>query len=181
VTLERTMAGKEKEPKAEEKPSEAPAKKKLPMNLIVTAVAVLALEGGTVGLMLKMSGGPKRVEAEPVATAPAPEVIKDVEVPIVDAKLPNNLSGHLFLYDIAVVAKVSEKNKDKVTDLLTDRAAELKDRIRTIVASSDPKYLNEPGLETLRRQINYQLDQDLGPDLIKDLLIPKCTPYRAEF
>ena len=69
----------------------------------------------------------------------------------------------------------------QLDELLKERSAEIKDKIRTIIASSDRKSLSEPGLETLRRQIMYQLEQDLGKDLIKDLLIPKCTPYRAEF
>jgi hypothetical protein len=127
------------------------------------------------------SGGPKRALAETPATQPANAVDKDAEVPIVDAKLPNSSAGHLFLYDIQVVAKVSEKNKAKVTDILTERAAEVRDKIRTIIASSEKKTLDEPGLETLRRQISYQLEQDVGPDMIKELLIPKCTPFRAEF
>ena len=79
-----------------------------------------------------------------------------------------------------VVAATPEKNKAKLTDLFTEKEAQIRDRIRTIVASSDPKALGEPGLETLRRQIAYQLEQDLGKDLIKEILIPKCTPHRAE-
>lgn len=173
------MSAKEKP--AEKPEAEAAPKKKLPIKMIATALAVVLLEAGTVGGMWMMSSGPKRVEAEPPATAPAEKVIKDTEVPIVDAKLPNNQGGRLYLYDITVVAKISEKDKEKVTSLLQERAAEIKDKIRTIVASSEPKSLNEPGLETLRRQITYQLEQDLGQDLIKELLIPKCTPYRAEF
>jgi len=119
--------------------------------------------------------------AEIPAAAPKEEVEKDAEVPIIEAKLPNNQTGRLFLYDLNVVAKVSEKEKTKVEELLKERQAEVKDRIRTIIASSDPKSLSEPGLETLRRQLSYQLEQDLGHDLIKELLIPKCTPFRAEF
>ena len=130
---------------------------------------------------MMMAGGPKRVIAEVPATAPKEVVERDAEVKILEAKLPNNLRGRLFLYDLQVVAKVDEKNKVKVTELFAERDAEIRDRIRTIIASSDPKSLEEPGLETLRRQIGYQLEQDLGKDLIKELLIPKCTPFRAEF
>ena len=44
---------------------------------------------------------------------------------------------------------------------IKDREALIQDRIRTIIAQSDPEKLgggSEPGLETLRRQVKYQLD-----------------------
>ncbi len=176
---------------ANEKPAAAPApapaeeakdapKKKGGMKMIIAAAVVVVLEVGTVFVTAKMAGGPKQVVAAPPASAPAEKVEKDAEVKLIDAKLPNSLSGRLYLYDLAVVAKVPEKNKEKVTALFTEREAEIKDQIRTIIASSDPKSLGEPGLETLRRQISYQLEQDIGKDLMKDILIPKCTPIRAE-
>jgi flagellar basal body-associated protein FliL len=180
------MAGKEA-PKAEAAPAaaEEKPKKKFPLQMIIVAAAVVVLEGGTVGVMMMTSGGPKRAIADTPTTQPAIEVEKDAEVPILDAKqdgkLPNSSSGHLYLYDIMVVAKVNDKDKDKVSGILTERSAEIRDKIRTIIASSEKKTLDEPGLETLRRQIAYQLEQDIGKDLIKELLIPKCTPYRAEF
>ncbi len=177
---------------ADEKKKEAPAaesgheegKKKgggLPVKMIGIALAVVLLEVTTVVMTMMMAGGPKKAVAEVPVAAPKEEVQKDVEVPIIEAKLPNNQTGRLFLYDLAVVAKVEDKNKMKVEELLKERQAEVKDRIRTIIASSDPKSLAEPGLETLRRQISYQLDEDLGHDMIKELLIPKCTPFRAEY
>lgn len=176
---------------AEEKKKEAapPAegggeKKKgggLPVKMIGIALAVVLLEVTTVVMTMMMAGGPKKAVAEVPVAAPKEEVEKDAEVPIIEAKLPNNQTGRLFLYDLAVVAKVGEKQKTKVEELLKERQAEVKDRIRTIIASSDPKSLQEPGLETLRRQLSYQLEEDLGHDLIKELLIPKCTPFRAEF
>ena len=176
------MAGKE------EKKSEAPAaeaaapKKGLPIKAIAVAVAVVVMEVATVGVTVMMSGGPKRVVAAPPTTAPAEVHEKDAEVKLVDAKLPNSKRGanRLYLYDLSVVAKVAEKEKEKTKALFEERDAEIKDRIRTIIASSLPEALDEPGLETLRRQIKYQLEQDIGKDIIKDLLIPKCTPMRMD-
>jgi len=174
---------------AKEKPDAAPAapaeeketpKKKGGMKMMVAAAVVVLLEVGTVALTMKMSAGPRTVMAGPPATAATTPAEKDAEVKLIDAKLPNALSGKLWLYDMQVVAKVSEKHKEKVTALFTERESEIRDRIRTIVASSDPKSLAEPGLETLRRQIAYQLEQDIGKEQIKEVLIPKCTPIRAE-
>ena len=158
--------------------AEAPKKSSM-MKMGVMAAVVLVLEGGTVLATMKMTAGPKRAVAEEIVKAPEPEP-KDVEVDLMKDVLPNNIGGRPFLYDLQIVAKVSEKNKDKAKELFTARDAETRDRIRTIVASSDPKSLEEPGLETLRRQIAYQLEQDLGKDgkdLVKEVLIPKCTPH----
>jgi len=173
------------------KPAEAPAaaapeapKKNSMMKMIIVAVVVLVLEGGTVGVTMMLSAGPKKVMAEQPATAPAEAVEHDVEVKLIDARLPNSVGGREYLYILSIAAKVDEKNKVKATELLAERESETKDRIRTIIASSDPKSLAEPGLETLKRQIAYQLDEILGQDgkgLIKEVLIPQCTPQRAEY
>ena len=164
-------------PPAEEK--DAP-RKKGGMKMIVAAAVVVLLEAGTVAVTVKMSSGPRPALAETPATATAAAAEKDAEVKLVEAKLYNSQSGKLWLYDMQVVAKVSDKDKEKVTGLFAEHESEIRDRIRTIIASSDPKSLAEPGLETIRRQIAYQLEQDVGKDLVKEVLIPKCTPIRAE-
>ena len=49
----------------------------------------------------------------------------------------------------------------------------IQDRVRTIIAESDPDKLgggSEPGLETLRRQVKYQLDE-------YGLPAPMLSPY----
>ena len=168
------------------KPAEAPAADAPgaahqggPPTILVAGIVVL-MEAATVGLTMMMSGGPRRAAADPPTSAPAQAVEKDTEVKLIEAKLPNS-KGRLYLYDLQVFAKVGEKNKDKVTELFNDREAEIKDHIRTIIAGFDQQSLSEPGLETLRRQIAYQLDQDIGKDLVKEVLIPKCTPIRADY
>jgi flagellar basal body-associated protein FliL len=176
---------------ASEKPAEKPAapaeeskdaapKKKGGMKLIIAGAVVVVLEIGTVFVTAKMAGGPKQATAAPPTSAPAETIEKEVEVKLIDARLPNAQRGPLYLYDLAVVAKVAEKDKEEVTKAVAEREAEIKDQIRTIIASSDPKSLAEPGLETLRRQISFQLEHDIGKDLIKEILIPKCTPQRYE-
>jgi flagellar basal body-associated protein FliL len=170
---------------ANEKPAAAPAPagkdeaappKKGTLKIAIAAMIVVLLEVGTVFVTMKVSGGPKTVIAEPTATAPAEKIEKDTEVKLIDAKLPNIQSGKIYMYDLQVVVKVLEKNKEKITDLFAEKEAEIRDHVRTIIASADPQALAEPGLETLRRQINYQLEQDLGKELIKEVLLPKCTP-----
>jgi len=160
----------------------APAKKSPMIKMAIVAGAVVILEIGTVGITMTMSGGPKHVIAEPLPAPVATVQPKEVEVKLIDARLPNSQAGgRLYLYDLQGVTTTDETNKTTVTELFTEREASIRDRIRTIIASSDPKTFAEPGLETLRRQIAYQLEQAIGKDLIKEVLIPKCTPIRGEW
>jgi len=83
---------------------------------------------------------------------------------------------------IFVVCK-SEYEK-QVKDALKEREALIKDRVRTIIAQSDPEKLvggSEPGLETLRRQVKYQLDTIVGEGMIEEVLVPKCIPFRTDY
>jgi flagellar basal body-associated protein FliL len=76
------------------------------------------------------------------------------------------------------------EHEAKVTETLKSRAALIKDRIRTIISQIDPEKLGggqEPGLETLRRQVKHQLDEILGEGIIDEVLVPKCIPFRTDF
>lgn len=128
-------------------------------------------------------GGEHGEHGEPGAPA-----VKDgkaaVEVPVLEFRSPNKQSGRTFLYDISIVVSTKGAIEDKVKQKIKDREALIKDRIRTIIAQSDPEKLNggtEPGLETLRRQIKYQLDEIVGEGMIDEVLVPKCIPIRTDY
>jgi flagellar basal body-associated protein FliL len=109
---------------------------------------------------------------------------KSVEVQIVDFRAPNKQSGRMFLYDVTIFAVTKGEDEKQVKDIITDRDALIKDRIRTIIAQSDPDKLgggSEPGLETLRRQVKYQLDEIVGEGMIDEVLIPRCIPFRTDY
>ena len=81
-----------------------------------------------------------------------------------------------------MVCKIDYEKQVKET--LKDREALIKDRVRTIIAQSDPEKLvggSEPGLETLRRQVKYQLDTIVGEGMIEEVLVPKCIPFRTDY
>jgi flagellar basal body-associated protein FliL len=80
------------------------------------------------------------------------------------------------------VAKGAQKEKVEAT--IKEREGLIKDRIRTIIAQSDPEKLgggSEPGLETLRRQVKYQLDEIIGEGIIDEVLVPRCIPFRTDY
>lgn len=107
-----------------------------------------------------------------------------MEIAVVDFRAPNKLSGRTFLYDVSIFVSVKSEHEAAVTQALKDREAMIRDRIRTIIAQMDPDRLNganEPGLETLRRQVKYQLDEMIGEGLIEEVLVPRCIPFRTDF
>jgi len=109
---------------------------------------------------------------------------KTVEINVIDFKAPNRLSGRLFLYDVSIFVVTKGEFSDKLKQIIKDREALIKDRVRTIIAQSDPDKLGgggEPGLETLRRQVKYQLDEIIGEGMIEEVLVPRCIPFRADF
>lgn len=109
---------------------------------------------------------------------------KTVEVPVVDFRATNKISGRTLLFDVSIFAVVKGDNEERVKNTIKDREALIKDRVRTIIAQSDPEKLgggSEPGLETLRRQVKYQLDEIVGEGMIDEVLVPRCIPFRGDY
>ena len=109
---------------------------------------------------------------------------KSVELNVLDFKAPNKVNGRTFLYDVSIFVVCKSDYEKQVKDTLKEREALIKDRVRTIIAQSDPEKLvggSEPGLETLRRQVKYQLDTIIGEGMIEEVLVPKCIPFRTDY
>lgn len=107
-----------------------------------------------------------------------------IELQVVDFRAPNKLSGRTFLYDVSIFVVTRGEHQEKVKGAISSRDALIKDRVRTIIAQSDPEKLgggSEPGLETLRRQVKYQLDEIIGEGLVDEVLVPRCIPFRTDY
>jgi len=106
-----------------------------------------------------------------------------VELSLVEFKAMNRQSGRALLYDVSIFVSVRSDHQEAVQQKIKDREALIKDRVRTIIAEMDPEKLggSEPGLETLRRQVKYQLDEIVGDGMIEEVLVPRCIPYRSDF
>ena len=109
---------------------------------------------------------------------------KTVEVRVLEFKAPNKMTGRTFIYDIKFCVLTKGEFQSRVEDTIKEREALIQDRIRTIIAQSDPEKLggaSEPGLETLRRQVKYQLDEIVGEGMIDEVLVPRCIPLRTDY
>ena len=115
---------------------------------------------------------------------PAVDKKKTIEINVLDFKAPNKMAGRTFLYDVSIYVVTKNEFAEDVKQTIKDREALIKDRVRTIIAQSDPEKLgggSEPGLETLRRQVKYQLDEIIGEAMISEVLVPRCIPFRTDY
>ena len=135
-----------------------------------------------VAIELTGGGGEKGVDGKGIDAGSLKK--KRSEINVVDFKAPNVQNGRRYIYDVSIFATVKGDDEQKVKDAIKERDALIRDRIRTIIAQMDPEKLgggSEPGLETMRRQVKYQLDEIIGEGMIDEVLVPKCIPFRAEF
>lgn len=97
----------------------------------------------------------------------------DAEVSIGQIIGFNRTSGRLMMVRIEVVVVVAKEKEENLKKLAELRKATISDRITTIVRAAEPRFFNEPGLETIRRQVKFELDKVVGDDkLIVEVLIP---------
>jgi flagellar basal body-associated protein FliL len=106
---------------------------------------------------------------------------EQIEVALPEINAFNKREGRLFLYNLEVTVVVHKKCADNVKKVLDLRTSTILDRFNTVIRSADSKYLNEPGLDTLRRQFRFELDKVLGDDeVLLDLLIPRFYQSPAD-
>lgn len=159
--------------------------------MLIEAVVLFAgfkfLAGGTpkaaVGADL-VEGGTKSPDGKDAGGATSQPSNQPIEVQLIDFKALNKLSGHSFLYDVSIFVTVKPQFESQVEDAIKSHQALIEDRVRTIIAELDPEKLgggSEPGLETLRRQVKYQLDEILGEGLVDEVLVPRCIPFRTDY
>ena len=106
------------------------------------------------------------------------------EVGIDSFRAPNRQNGRTYLWDVALSVRVKAGVKEQVEAKLKNSKGLVLDRMNGIIAAIDPQKLNgavEPGLETLRRQVKYQLNQILGEGVVDEVLVPRCIPYRMDY
>jgi len=102
----------------------------------------------------------------------------EIQIGAVDAV--NSREGRPYVYHFDVSALIHPSQKDACKQFVDARGATIRDRLDTVVRNSDPKFLSEPGLETLRRQIKFELDKiSKNEKLFDEILITKFLKTRA--
>lgn len=108
------------------------------------------------------------------AMPPPPPMDGMSEIEIADSRLHNVRSGRSMIVRIKVSCLVTAAKSEQLKTLITQRKSRLHERVCSVIRNAEPKLLDEPGLETVKRQLKYELSQVLGdPELIRDILIPE--------
>ena len=89
-----------------------------------------------------------------------------VEVPlkVVGERLGNRKQGTLFIYDTEIFVYVRARNRDRMEAEIERLSADLRAEIRGLWRTSDPRHFEEPGLETLTRQVTALISERAGND-----------------
>jgi len=96
------------------------------------------------------------------------------EVELVECRPSNRMGGKLITFHIRVSGLVTAGDKERAIELVEAKKARLEDGVNIVIRSAEPKHLNEPGLETIKRRLKYEIGRVFGDDeLIKDVLLPQ--------
>jgi flagellar basal body-associated protein FliL len=154
-------------------------------------VGVIVAEGALIFGAMRLLGDSGAASAAGGEIAPTAAAANDsafdsdtpadvAEIVVAETDAFNDRSGRLHMYHIQVTAVVRAAAAERLEKLVEQRSGTIRDRINTVIRGADPKHLNEPGLETLRRQIQFELNKIVGNDsLILELLIPELLQSRT--
>jgi hypothetical protein len=177
---------KESDPAKAEAAAATPAKGGMKKTAIIL-VAVLALEGGTVAVTMWLSQ-PKQAEAKALHADDPMELEKKkiVETALATGKFPNMKTGRNILYDMEIFITSRKGDEAHVKQVMDSSKAQIGMEVATIIRKAEPEWFGEPTLATLRRQIKAAMDERFGKDveekpIVQEVVITKCTPYRADF
>jgi flagellar basal body-associated protein FliL len=165
----------------------APAAKPKPgMKTMVIVAALMVVEGAAVfGVMSMLGHKPAEAEAKHIEGEAEADEEKLVEVPLTEDKFQNMQTGKVWMWDASIFFQVKKKHQDDVVSALGERAAEVKEGIARIFRRARHNELQEPGLETLNRQLTAFLNETLGPTAeghpkVVRVLIPKCRGFKTD-
>ena len=168
--------------------AEAPAKSKPPIKTIVVILALLVVEGAAIIFFMTMLGEPSEVSAVDVVADPEAAGETLVELTVLQEKFSNSKQGRLWIWDMQIDIAVAIKNQAAVQDVLDRRTSTIQAGIGRIVASAQHAYFQEPGYDTIRRQImDFLNDPDVigtdpeGEPMVDDVLIPSCIGFPADY
>ncbi|MFH1419578.1 MAG: hypothetical protein ABII12_14980 [Planctomycetota bacterium] len=117
------------------------------------------------------------------ATQPAEPWTESDELEVCRLRVQNAGSGHrTTLYNVTVVIRVHKSNAEKAQHFLESRKNTIEDALGRIVRGAEESQLAEYGLETLKRQFRFELNELIGDDTtIEQVLIPECMPLHTGF
>ncbi|MBX2852207.1 MAG: hypothetical protein KTR15_10715 [Phycisphaeraceae bacterium] len=145
---------------------QAPAKKKLPMKMIIILAVVMVVEGAIFGAAYFILGDkPPAVQAEGLDEDDKASEFELVEVLLIGDKFQNTRQGaQAYLYDATVYVVVQERHRAIIETEIEDQMARISQEVTEVFARAEPAQLNEPDRLTLKRQILDRCEKRFGDD-----------------
>jgi flagellar basal body-associated protein FliL len=107
---------------------------------------------------------------------------ESAELEVAKLRVQNSNGSRTLLCSVTVVVRVHQSDVEKIKEFLENRKNTINDALSRIIRSADEKHLNEPGLETLKRQFRFELSSLINNDtIIEQVLIPECMPLPTGF
>ena len=151
--------------------------------LLLIVAGLMVVEGmGIFALMKVVSPTPEVAEAaEDEGTPGDPfNLSGEVELTLCEISAFNSKEGRLYVYNADISVLVASEDREKIERFIEVREQSIKDRIQYVFRLADPKDLNDPSLETLKRQLRFEFNNLLGgKELITEVLIPKLLQSRT--
>lgn len=164
--------------------NEQKPKSKMPLKTMIIIASVFIIEAGAVSMFWIMHGAPDPADATN-AIAKTEEKSREglAEILLAESfQVDNYMKGTstrtmVTLEVFATYLEGDEQvNVEKVTMLVEKHRSEIRDRIRTIIASAQPQDLTDPKLEVVKRIIKTEIGEIIGEEFIQEILLPKCSP-----
>jgi flagellar basal body-associated protein FliL len=165
-------------PVAEVPQPEAKKSKKGMLAAMLIVGGMMVLEGAALFALIKFtSPDPASAEAARIGGEDEEEdadASQDAfaEIDLGECRPTNAKTGRLITYVISVSILVKQEELEGAQKLAEEKDGRIKDRILFIVRSADPNHLKEPGLDTIRRRLRFELEGIFKKDgLIQNVLI----------
>lgn len=163
------------------------APKKSPMKTMIIVGAVMVVEAVVVAGLVMFSGvGASKSSAAELEGVEQADREQMVEIKLVEANFPNNTRGRTWLWDTEIYLQVRKRNEELVNKVLEQRKAEIHSGIRLTFSQIHDAQLQEPGSQTITRQVAAFVNDIFGEDpdgnpRVERVLLTKLAGFPADF
>lgn len=166
---------------------DTPAKKKLPLRMLVIVGIVMVVEGAIFGAGFILFGEkPPAVSAQGLSPDDKAVEFEHVEVLLIGDKFQNTRSGaQAYLYDATIYVVVQNRHRTHIEGEIESNMARISQEVTEVFARAEPAQLNEPDRLTLKRQILERCEQRFGDDAdgepyVRDVVISNWKRFSAD-
>ena len=155
------------------------------LKMILIIAVMMIIEGAGVFFLVSSMSGPKDVAADEIEGLEGTGDEAPVELKLVEDRFQNMQTGRVWEWRVQIYLRVRQKNVDEIKAIEERDAASIKEGVALIFRRANDRYLREPGLETITRQLTTYLNEVFGLDAdglprIDRVIIPECKGFPAD-